>query len=74
MPGGFYLQLPGETPECWISTGRLLMPMKINQYISANINTHLIYDDKIRLMDDDGIKRPKVQFKEVFGLGFSYMF
>ncbi len=39
--------------------------MKINDYLSANLNTHLIYDD-------DMIK--DVQFKEVFGVGLTYKF
>ena len=48
--------------------------MKINKYLSANIQTHLIYDDDIRFLDDDMIKRPKVQFKQVFGAGLSFKF
>lgn len=54
--------------------------MKINKFISANIFTQLIYDDNI-LFDvdnnDDGIvdkQIPKVQFKQLVGVGFSYKF
>lgn len=44
----------------------------INKYFSTTLRTNLIYDDKIRIMDDDGIARPKVQFQEVFSLTFTY--
>ncbi len=46
-----------------------MLDMKINDFFSAKILTNLIYDDDIRF---DGT--PKTQFKEVFGLGFSYKF
>jgi hypothetical protein len=46
-----------------------MLDMKINEFFSAKILTNLIYDDDIRF---DGT--PKTQFKEVFGLGFSYKF
>ena len=44
---------------------KVFINMKINDYLSANLNTHLIYDD-------DMIK--DVQFKEVFGVGLTYKF
>ena len=46
-----------------------MLDMKINEFFSAKIITHLIYDDDIRF---DGT--PKTQFKEVFGMGLSYKF
>ncbi len=46
-----------------------LLDMKINEFLSAKILTNLIYDDDIRFNG-----KPKTQFKEVFGLGFSYKF
>jgi len=58
----------------------VLITMKINEYLSATINTMLIYDDDIKFAidtDDDGIPDgtgARLQFKEVFGLGFSYKF
>ena len=59
---------------------QLLLLMKINKYLSANITTHLIYDEDIAIaldFDDDGVfesSGPRVQFKELFGLGLSYSF
>lgn len=56
--------------------------MKINKYLSANLITNMIYDDDIYLSVDrnnDGIYGPnekgrRVQFKQLFGAGFSYKF
>jgi len=59
---------------------QLLLIMKVNKYLSANITTHLIYDDDVNLaldLDKDGVfesSGPRVQFKELFGLGLSYSF
>lgn len=59
---------------------QMLVLMKINKYLSANINTHLIYDEDIDIaldLDKDGTFEstgPRTQFKELFGLGISYSF
>lgn len=54
---------------------KVMINMKINDYLSANLNTHLIYDDDIKTSDDNGNPRgAKVQFKEVFGVGLTYKF
>lgn len=53
---------------------KVLINMKINDYLSANINTHLIYDDDIAYMDEKGEHGARVQFKEVFGVGLTYKF
>jgi hypothetical protein len=56
----------------------VLVLMKINKFLSANINTHLIYDHDISIGKDtngDGTMddfRPRVQFKELVGLGLSF--
>lgn len=60
-----------------------LIAMKVNQYISVNLNTHLLYDDNIKVpfdINDNGTVEAgeavgsKIQFKEIFGVGFSYKF
>ncbi len=51
-----------------------------NEYLSANIVTHLIYDDDIDIPVDengDGVfdsAGPRVQFMEMFGVGLSLKF
>lgn len=71
-----YLEKPKNIDVNW----EVLLSMKINQYITASIATHLIYDDDIKIDIDtnkDGIidkSGPRTQFKEVFAVGFSYKF
>ncbi|MDR2948682.1 MAG: DUF3078 domain-containing protein [Dysgonomonas sp.] len=56
----------------------LLISMKINKFLSASINTTLKYDDDIKnvkTVDDVEVKSgPKVQFKEMLGIGVAYNF
>ncbi len=71
-----YLNNPENIDVNW----DLLVNMKINDYLSANLISNLIYDDDIKIAIDknnDGIiekKGPRVQFKEMFGLGLSLKF
>ncbi|MFC1732682.1 DUF3078 domain-containing protein, partial [candidate division KSB1 bacterium] len=51
-----------------------MIEMKINKFLTASINTNLIYDHDIQITDKDGNKGPRTQFKEVFGIGISYKF
>lgn len=72
-----------ENPQNIVVNWENLIAMKINKFISASINTMLIYDDKIKVpfdRDGDDIIEPgeavgsKIQFKEILGIGFSYNF
>jgi hypothetical protein len=57
-----------------------LLSMKVNKFISMSISTNLIYDNDIKtpiLRSVNGVetevkKGPRVQFREVFGLGILY--
>ncbi len=60
-----------------------LIGLKVNKFISVNFNTVLIYDDDIMVpVDRNGngefeeleAPGPRIQFKEILGLGFSYNF
>jgi len=56
-----------------------ILDMKINDYLSANLRVELIYDDDIDIstgVDDEGIEQfgPRLQIKQIFGLGLSYKF
>jgi len=42
------------------------LALKVNKYISVNVNTHLMYDANIKVNGE----KAKVQFKEIFGIGF----
>jgi hypothetical protein len=68
-----------ENPENIDVTWENLIQFKVNKYISATLTTHLIYDDDIDIavFDSEGLeigKGPRVQFKEVLGIGFAYKF
>jgi len=67
-----YLENPQNIDVNW----EVLIGMKINKYMSANISTMLVYDDDIDIvdMDDDTKFGPRTQFREIFGLGLSYKF
>jgi hypothetical protein len=69
-----------DKPKNWDVNWDTQILLKINKYISGNIFTQLIYDENILFDVDttgDGIadkQWPKVQFKQLIGLGFSYKF
>ena len=52
----------------------------INKYVSANIGSHLIYDDDVHYkedVDNDGeldVLGARIQLKQLLGVGFSYLF
>ncbi|NDW19304.1 DUF3078 domain-containing protein [Dysgonomonas sp. 216] len=53
----------------------VLINMKINKFLTASINTTLKYDDDVKYVDDEGNpKGPRVQFKEILGIGLAYNF
>lgn len=52
----------------------VLLNLKVNEYLSANLITQLIYDDDVKIEDADGTKAPRVQFMEIFGIGLSAKF
>lgn len=55
----------------------LLIAMKINKFLSANISTNLIYDHDIDIeytnSQGQTITGPAVQFKEMFSLGITFI-
>ncbi len=71
-----YLEKPQNIDVNW----ETLISMKVNKYISATFSTTLIYDDNIKIPIDknnDGLAEksgPRVQFKEVLGVGLTYKF
>ena len=67
-----------ENPENIDINWDLLILMKVNKFITASINANLIYDDDVIITQDkngDGINEingPRIQFKEIISVGFSY--
>lgn len=52
----------------------LMLNMKINTFLTATISTSLKYDDDVDYIDQGINKGPKIQFKELIGIGLSYKF
>ena len=53
----------------------LVIWFKINEYLSANISTQMIYDEDVTIIDSEGNPvNSLVQFKEVLGLGLTLTF
>jgi len=71
-----YLENPQYVDVNW----DVLLTFKVNEFISATLVTQLIYDRDIEFGSDttgDGVNdtfEPRVQFKELFGLGLTYNF
>lgn len=66
-----YINSPQNIDIGW----KTMINMKINELLSATISTHLLYDDDISYTNPEGVKGgPRVQFKEILGIGFSVKF
>lgn len=74
-----YADNPQNVDVSW----ETLIALKVNKFIAVNFNTHLLYDDNIKVPFDrngngiiavDEVVGSKIQFKEIFGVGLSYKF
>lgn len=71
-----YLKEPGAIDVSW----ETILGFKINRFMAATLTTHLLYDKDVDIVIDkngDGVPEsigPKVQFKQVLGIGFTYQF
>jgi hypothetical protein len=65
-----YMDHPENIDVFW----DVFLAMKINKWLAANLNTTLVYDNNVMITDKDGNTGPRTQFKEVFGVGLTYMF
>lgn len=69
-----YLQDPQNIDINW----EIMLAMKVNKYLTVNVNTNLVYDNDIKFEEtnSDGsiTKTTKLQFKELFGLGLMVKF
>jgi hypothetical protein len=64
-----YLKDFGNIDVNW----NVLLTMKVNKWLAASINTQLIYDDDINISNQGETGGPKTQFKELIGVGITYM-
>lgn len=52
--------------------------MTVNEYVKATIGTNIIYDDDIKIKKEENsiqvTKGPRIQLKQILGIGFEYTF
>lgn len=68
-----YLDKPQNIRVNWDT----VTDFKINKFFAINFRTYLIYDDDIMIKDaknPDAPAKQRVQFKEIFTIGFTYSF
>lgn len=65
-----YLDNPKNIKILW----DFFLDSKISKFFSVNVRTNLIYDDKILIADKNDKLAPRIQFKEIVSVGFSYTF
>lgn len=57
---------------------QLLLEMTVNEYVKATLGTHIMYDDDIKTKEEvngtQEIRGPKIQLKQILGIGFVYSF
>ncbi|RAJ03996.1 Protein of unknown function (DUF3078) [Chitinophaga skermanii] len=53
-----------------------IITMKINKYLSANVSLDMIYDDDIKVFEnkETGVLGPRLQVKQVIGVGLTAVF
>jgi hypothetical protein len=65
-----YLDSPDAIDVNWVNN----LNMKINDFMTASVLTNLIYDQDIKITNEDGVSAARTQFKSVLGIGVSYKF
>ncbi|MES2575037.1 MAG: DUF3078 domain-containing protein [Bacteroidota bacterium] len=69
-----YLNNFGNIDVDW----KLQFDLVVNKYVSANIGTHILYDDDVKTTEEINgetvIKGPKLQLKQSLGIGMVYAF
>lgn len=64
-----YLKNFGAIDVNW----NVMLSMKVNKWLAASLTTQLIYDEDVMITTKDGHVGPRVQFKEILGVGLTYM-
>lgn len=65
-----YLEKPQNIDINW----DLQLNMAINKWFTALLSTNMIYDDNTKILQKDGTKGPRLQFKEMLAIGFQITF
>ena len=65
-----YLHKPLNIDVNW----EVQINMIINKWFSTTLTTNLMYDDDVKIVQKDGTKGARVQFKEILGVGVQFNF
>lgn len=65
-----YLKKPQNVDVNW----DVQLNMAINKWFTALVTTSMIYDDDTKILQKDGSKGARLQFKEALGIGFQVTF
>ena len=65
-----YLHKPQNIDVNW----EIQINMAINKWFSTTLTTNMVYDDDIKIVQKDGSKGSRLQFKEVLGVGVQFNF
>lgn len=65
-----YLEDPQNVDVRW----DVQLNMTVNKWFSANVTTNMIYDNDTKIVQKDGSKGARLQFKESLGIGFQVTF
>lgn len=65
-----YLENPQNVDVNW----DIQIQMKVNKWVSANLQLNMIYDDDTKIPQKDGTSGPRLQFKELLGIGMQVTF
>ena len=63
-----------DTPQNIIVNWQVLLGFKVNDWLNVDLQTTLLYDDKIMITDKDGNTGPRVQFREMLMLSVGFSF
>lgn len=67
-----YKKTPQNIKVFWTNT----LSLKVNKWINANVNVDMIYDDDVKVFENPktGVMGPRLQVKQVIGVGFTAKF
>ncbi len=65
-----YLENPQNIDIAW----DVQLNMTINKWFAATVTTNMIYDNETKILQTDGSKGPRLQFKEALGVGVQISF
>ncbi|RLD42091.1 MAG: hypothetical protein DRI89_08170 [Bacteroidetes bacterium] len=63
-----------ENPQNIIVNWQVLLGFTVNGWLNIDLQTTLLYDDKIMITDKDGNIGPRVQFREILMLSVNFSF